>query len=79
MSVTLADAKKGSTHLLGKAQSSVKTVSVKQQAPAATLESVRRQSEILTEQWRVRRKTILLNPKGLPRLTVAKLIQEGRK
>ncbi|MBI3849422.1 MAG: hypothetical protein HY298_03890 [Verrucomicrobia bacterium] len=79
MSVTLADVRKKPGHLAGKAQSRVETLTVKQRSATAKLESVQRHSEILTAQWRTRRKTILLNPKGLPRLSVAKLIQRGRK
>jgi hypothetical protein len=79
MSITLADAKKHLCGLVGKAQSSVATVTVKRRSPAAKSDPVRRRSEILTEQWRARRKTVLLNPNGLPRLSLAKLIQAGRK
>jgi len=79
MSVTLTDAKKNLGELVGKAQSGVKTVIDKRRSPAAKLVAASRHSEILTAQWRARRKAILLNPKGLPRISLSMLIQESRK
>ena len=79
MSVTLTDTKKNLGGLFGKAQSGVETVIVKRSSPAAKLVPVPRRSEILTAQWRARRKAIFLNPKGLPRISLAMLIQESRK
>ena len=79
MSVPLADAKRKFSARVGTTTTRAETATVKRRLPTANVESVRRHSEVLTEQWRARRKAILLNPKGLPRLTVAKLIQAGRK
>ena len=78
MSMLVIDAKKLGG-LAGHASSGVETGPGKKRSLPSKLESARRSSELLTAQWRARRKSILLNPKGLPRLTVAKLIQGGRK
>lgn len=79
MNATLTHTKKKMGGMVGKAQSEVETVIDKRRSPAAKLVPVGRRSAILTTQWHARRKTILLNPKGLPRLSLAMLIQESRK
>ena len=78
MNATLTHEKKKLGGLVGKAQSAVETVIDKRRS-SSKLVPVGRPSAILTAQWRARRKTILLNPRGLPRLSVAMLIQESRK
>jgi prevent-host-death family protein len=47
--------------------------------PAAQLGPVVSRSQQLTEQWRERRKNIILNRKGQKRLDLAEMIREGRK
>ena len=79
MNATLTHKKKKLGGLVGKAQSAVETVIDKRRSSSSKLVPVGRRSAILTAQWRARRKTILLNPRGLPRLSVAMLIQESRK
>ena len=48
-------------------------------APAAQLGPITSRTQQLTEQWRERRKKILLNRKGQKRLDIAEMIREGRK
>jgi antitoxin (DNA-binding transcriptional repressor) of toxin-antitoxin stability system len=79
MNATLTHAKKKLGGLVCKAQSGVETGADKRSSPAAKLVPAGRRSAVLTAQWRARRKAILLNPKGLPRLSLAMLIQESRK
>jgi hypothetical protein len=79
MSVILTDTKKKVGGPVGKAQSWIEPVIAKPKSPAVKLDPVRRHSEILTAQWRARRKAIVLNPKGRPRISLASLIEESRK
>lgn len=79
MNATLTHANKKLGGSVGKAQSGIETVIDKRRSPATKLVPAGRRSAVLTAQWRARRKAILLNPKGLPRLSLAMLIQESRK
>jgi prevent-host-death family protein len=47
--------------------------------PVAQLGPVASRSQQLTDDWRKRRKKIVLNPKGQKRIEIAELIREGRK
>src|SRR5436190_1556559 len=61
-------ASKGKTHII--------TV---HDEPVAQFGPVASRSMELTEQWRERRRKILLNPKGKKRSEIADLMREGRK
>jgi hypothetical protein len=79
MRLTMTPEKRKSKGFADKVQAGVETVSEKPgPLPAKVLPSGPR-SAILTAQWRERRKAVLLNPKGMPRLSLALLIQESRK
>jgi prevent-host-death family protein len=77
--MNITEAKKSFCALVARAQSGEETVVEKQGAPAARLVPARSRAQQATEEWRLRRRRILLNPKGTAPLTLAGLYQEGRR
>jgi antitoxin (DNA-binding transcriptional repressor) of toxin-antitoxin stability system len=78
-SISIGKAKPGLCDLVeqaGKGKTHIITV---HDEPVAQLGPLPLRSMELTEQWRERRKKILLNPKGKKPLEIADLIREGRK
>lgn len=76
---TVAEAKERFCELVELANRGKSTTITRHNKPVASLVPAERDSRRLTDEWRRRVAGIRLNRKGQPRLTIARLIQEGRK
>ena len=79
MSTSIAEAKQQFCEIIRLAGAGKETIITKNSRPTAKVVPVERNSIRLTEEWRLRRKGILLNRPGLKSTSISALIQEGRK
>jgi hypothetical protein len=79
VSATLTTEQKKRSRSISKPKAGVESAIRKRKPKPAKVAPVGSRSAILTAQWRERRKAVLLNPKGLPRLSLSMLIQESRR
>lgn len=79
MNATVADAKVQLCAIIARAEAGKETTITKHNRPAAKVVPVAPASARLLAAWQERRQTIRLNRPGQPRLSIAQLIQEGRK
>ena len=79
MTKTVAQAKEQFCELVELANRGKSTTITRHNKAVACVVPVERDSRRLTDEWRRRVAAVRLNRKGQPRLTIAQLIQEGRK
>ena len=76
---TVAEAKQQFCELVELANRGKSTTITRHSKPVACVVPVERDSRRLTDEWRQRVAGVRLNRKGQPRLTLPRLIQEGRR
>ena len=76
---TVAEAKEQFCELVDLANRGKSTTITRHNKPVARVVPAERDSRRLTDEWRRRVAGIRLNRKGQAKLTVSKLIEEGRK
>lgn len=79
MTKTVAEAKEQFCELVELANRGTSTTITRHNKPVACVVPAERDSRRLTDEWRRRVAAVRLNRKGQPRLSIARLIQEGRK
>ena len=76
---TVAEAKEQFCELVDLANRGKSTTITRHNRPVARVVPAERNSRRLTDEWRRRVEAIRLNRKGQAKLTIAQLIEEGRK
>ena len=76
---TVAEAKEQFCELVDLANRGKSTTITRHNRPVARVVPAERDSRRLTDEWRRRVEAIRLNRKGQAKLTIAQLIEEGRK
>jgi prevent-host-death family protein len=79
MTKTVAQAKEQFCEIVALASKGKITTITRHNKPLACIVPAELEARRLTEQWRQRVRSVRLNRKGQSKLTISRLIQEGRK